>query len=343
MKHSGLFALLLLTGCPDDPMPPPDAGTAAWGVVFEGGDLDRAVLSVWGAHPNAVYVVGGPLGNSGFEALALFYDGSAWRDLKPGGADSFWWTSGLAADDVWMSGENGRIVNWNGSTFVDHTFTTTATMWGVFPLASDDVYAVGGTPLGGSDEPNDLIVHYDGSTWSTVALPGDPLGVSLYKVWGTSSDNLYVVGEGGTIWHKTSSGWEQEDSGASSTLFTVHGCSETEVYAVGGFDVLLSTGDGTWAKQDIALGNSVNGVGCAAPGEVALAGAGGLKQRLLGDEWVDEFVKDPHGDLHAVWAAGGGEFWVAGGEFASQPVPNFPREGVVARYGVGAASDQILP
>lgn len=340
-----LAVLPFLAGCPDDPdPPPPDAGgPPGWDVVFEGNELDRAVLSVWGANPNDVFVVGGPIGNSGFEALAMRYDGSAWTDLKPGGSDGFWWVSGLAGNDVWMSGETGRIVHYDGSQFVDHTFATTATMWGIFPLPSGDVYAVGGTPGGGTDEPNDLIAHYNGSTWSPVTLPGDALGVSLYKVWGTGDDNLYVVGEKGTIWHKTSSGWQQEDSGTTGTLFTVHGCSETEIYAVGGFDVLRSTGDGTWAKQDIDLGNSVSGIGCAAAGAAVIAGFGGLKQRHVDGTWIDEFIEEPHGDLHAVWAAGGGEFWAVGGDFNSGTVPNFPREGLVARYGVGTAGDQILP
>jgi hypothetical protein len=327
-----------------DPVPPtPDAGPTepAWQVVFEGIELDRAVVSVWGSAPDDVFIVGGPLGNAGFEALALRYDGQEWQDLKPGGADSFWWVSGTGPNDVWMVGENGRIEHFDGTSFTAHTSGTTATLWGVWPFSANDVWAVGGVP-GPMMMPKDVLLHYDGSSWTPVMLP-EQLGVANYKVWGPSPDEIYIVGEGGTIWHLKSGTWTNESVTGSNTLFTVHGCSASEVYAVGGFDILRSTGDGTWTDQNVDLSAGINGVACAAPGEVVLAGSLGAKQRLVDGSWMDEFQLPPNQDLHGSWAAGNGEFWVVGGDFASSSVPQNPREGVVARYGVGTVTDQIAP
>jgi hypothetical protein len=70
----------------------------------------------------------------------------------------------------------------------------------------------------------------------------------------------------------------------------------------------------------VSLSNVVNGVTCGAPGEVLLVGFGGLKQRLVKGAWVDEFDKDPTGDLHGSWGDGQGAFWAAGGDFVSKPV-----------------------
>ena len=72
---------LVSTGCPDetdttpggDGGPPP--GPPAWQVVLDGEDLDRVTLSVWGAGPSDVFAVGGPLGNPGYETLAIHFDG----------------------------------------------------------------------------------------------------------------------------------------------------------------------------------------------------------------------------------------------------------------------------
>jgi hypothetical protein len=336
--------VIAVSGCPSPDPPPPDGGTPAWQVVLDEDDLDRAVISVWGTGPNDLYAVGGPLGNTGFETLALHFDGASFRELKPGGEETFWWVSGSSSDDVWMVGEQGRITHWDGSTFTEHTSGTTATLWGVYAFSKTDAWAVGGTPEGGVDKPNDIVLHWNGSAWSPEALPTDVVGRSLYKVWGTSSDDLYVVGEFGTIWHKKAGTWtlESDPPLAKGTLFTVYGCSATDVYAVGGQDVLRSDGK-SWSKVDLTIFNGVNGVSCGAPGEVAIVGYGGLKQRLVGDAWVDEFAIEPYGDMHAVWADGKGAFWAVGGDFVSNAAPGMPRKGLIARFGSGQVASSISP
>ena len=340
-------ALTLLVGCPEDPVVQPDGGTPdggttpAWQVVFEEGELDRAVLSVWGTAPDDVFVVGGPLGNEGFETLALHFDGTSWTDLAPGGGETFWWVGGTASNDVWMVGTGGRIAHWDGATFTEHDSGTTGTLWGVWARAADDAWAVGGTPEGGTAQPNDIVLHWDGTSWTPVTLPGEPRGRAHYKVWGASSDDLYVVGEAGTVWHKRGSDWALEADGlAMATLFTVYGCSADEVYAVGGRDVLRSDGS-EWSRVDIDLSNDVNGVGCNRPGEAAIVGFGGLKQRLVEGTWIDEFDIEPYTALHATWGDGQG-FWAVGGDWLSSPKPA-AREGVVARFGPGTVGDALAP
>src|SRR6185437_9987676 len=191
---------------------------------------------------------------------------------------------------------------------------------------------------GGTSAPNDIVLHWDGAHWAEEALPGTPLGRSLYKVWGTSSSDLYVVGEAGTIWHRKGTTWAQEANPATSTLFTVYGCSATDVYAVGGDDVLHSDGGGTWTKVSITLGNSVNGVSCNPGGDVLVVGFGGLKQRLVKGTWENDFTTKPYEDLHGCWADGQGAFWAAGGDFLSPATPKKPRRAVIARYGAGTVS-----
>ena len=223
------------------------------------------------------------------------------------------------------------------SAFTAHDSGVTATLWGVWAASPNDAWAVGGTPEGGTAADNDIVLHWDGSAWTRVELPGEPRGRAHYKTWGASSDDLYVVGEAGTIWHKQGADWALEGEGlAQSTLFTVTGCSATEVYAVGGRQVLRSDGQ-SWSQVPIELFNDVNGVSCKAPGEVAIVGFGGLKQRLVDGSWIDEFTIEPFDPLHATWSDGEA-FWAVGGDWLSKPKPG-PREGVVARWGVGLVDD----
>jgi len=349
MKRLSLSLALTLAalapGCSDPPEqpPPPPPEKAGWQVVLDEGDLDRAVLSVWGSGPEDVFAVGGPLGN-GLETLAVHFDGEAWKELHPGGEQTYWWVSGSGPDDVWMVGEEGRISHWDGVNFTEHTSDTLATLWGVWAASKTDAWAVGGTPEGGTSAPNDVVLHWDGATWAPVTLPGAPLGRALYKVWGTSSDDLYVVGEYGTIWHKKGATWalESDPPVATGTLFTVAGCGSDEVYAVGGFDVLRSDG-ASWQKLDVALTNGVNGVACGGPGEVVVVGFGGSKQRLDEGAWVDEFDVPPFADLHAAWADGAGTYWAGGGNFVTGSMPGAARQGIVARYGTGRVASQITP
>jgi hypothetical protein len=336
MKRALVY--VLLAGCSSDPPDPP--ATPQWKTVLEP-QLDRALLSVWGTGSD-VFAVGGSLGN-GLPSLALRYDGKTWRELNPGGTETFWWVNGTSSTDVWMVGEKGRIAHWNGSAFSAHTSGTTATLWGVWAFAANDAWAVGGTPGGGTAQPNDVVLHFDGTSWKPEALPDAPLGRSLFKVWGTSSNDLYVVGEAGTIWHRKSASWilESKTPLATGTLFTVYGCSANEVYAVGGSDVLRSDGT-TWSRVTIDLSSQVNGVSCAGSGNVAVVGFGGLKQRLVSGKWIDEFALEPFADLHAVWGdPRTGDLWAVGGEWLSLPSPSKPRRGVVARFGRGDVGTTI--
>ncbi|NUP13729.1 MAG: hypothetical protein HOW73_47440 [Polyangiaceae bacterium] len=345
-------AAIALPGCPDDDGTGGTGGSGgeggggaaepAWRVVFDEGELDRALLSVWGTSSTSVYAVGGPLGNSGFDALALHYDGETWTDLAPGGSDSFWWVHGTGDDDVWMVGENGRVTHFDGETFEEHDVPTTATLWGAIAFAKDDVWVVGGMVGGPATEPDDVVLHYDGSAWSLVPLPGEPLGRALFKVWGTSGDDLFVVGEGGVMWHKKGAEWllESDPPIAGGNLTTVHGCSSSDVYAVGGRDLLHYDGS-TWTKLEQGLSNDVNGVVCVGDGEAAIVGMGGLKQRMVDGAWDDDFIDDPHGNLHAVWSDETGAYWAVGGDFVASPKPDVARNGIVARYGPGNVSDSI--
>jgi hypothetical protein len=305
-------------------------------------DLTPALLGAWGTSSSDVFAVGGPRGN-GTPSAVLHYDGAAWTDLHAGGTETFWWVSGTSSADVWVVGEAGRIAHWDGSSFTEHASGTTATLYGVWPASPSDVWAVGGTPAQ-SSAPNDILLHYDGTGWTASALP-QTLGRAFFKVWGTGSDNLYVVGEYGTIWHRRGTAWVREADSpplATGNLTTVTGCSATEVYAVGGQDVLVSDGT-SWTRANVSLENLVSGVACGAPGHVLVVGSAGVKQRLSGGRWTSDFADEPHGDLHSAWADPSGGYWAVGGDFVTDPIAGAPRAGTVAYYGAASIGTSSPP
>jgi hypothetical protein len=276
----------------------------------------------------------------------LHYDGQAWTTLMPGGTETFWWTHGTSSSDVWAVGENGRITHWDGTSFTEQTSGTTATLYGVWAAAPNDVWAVGGTPEGGMSKPNDVLLHYDGTSWQPSPLPMT-LGRTFFKVWGTASDNLYVVGEFGTVWHRTGTTWGLEANNpplATGNLTTVSGCSASEVYAVGGQDVLAWDGT-SWTRSSVSdtLLNTVNGVSCGSPGAVILVGSAGVKDRLVSGTWQDDWHSEPHDDLHGAWADPAGGYWAAGGDFTSGARPGVSRQGILAYYGTADIASTVMP
>jgi hypothetical protein len=340
---------IALAGCPETtprPDPVPDAGpdapgaVAEWKVVLEG--LDGALLSIWGTSADDIWTVGGSLGN-GKGATVLRFDGAAWHDQHAdatGGDVSYWWVNGSSATDVWLVGEKGRTTHWDGSKLEERASGTTATLFGVIAFAPDDAWAVGGIPEQ-PDQPNDVVLHWDGAAWTPEALPA-PTKSALFKVWGTSKDDLYAVGEAGVIWHRTGAGWAREAEGlATGRLTTAYGCSASEIFVVGGRDLLTKT-DGTWARAAIdplLVVNDLNGVSCApasAPprdwGRVVVVGGGSLKLRLAGGTWQSDFGSKPFADLHGSWVDPTGAMWGVGGNFNATPKAGASRSGVVARY-----------
>lgn len=320
----------------------PDAGDAGpeWRAVLD--DLDGTLLAVWGTSERDVWAVGGALGN-GFDALVLRFDGATWRRLAPGGAETYWWVHGTSASDVWLVGEKGRITHWDGAAFTEVPSGTDATLFGVWAAAPDDAWAVGGTP----DQPsaaNDVVLHWDGASWKPEALP-EAKGVALFKVWGSSASDLYVVGEAGVVWHRAGGAWKREAEGiATGRLTTVAGCSPNEVYAVGGRDLLVSNG-AEWKRAEIdplKVVNDLNGVSCAG-GRVVIVGGGSLKLRLVDGTWESDFGSNPYTDLHGAWADPTGAFWGAGGQFAAAARPCARRQGVIARWAADVVPGTLAP
>jgi hypothetical protein len=351
MKRMALVAAMLLacsssssTTTPGDGGTAQEAGAPSWQIVLQG--LPQSLLAAWGATQNDVFAVGGALGN-GAPAALLHYDGSAWKELSSGSTETFWWVHGTSDKDVWAVGTHGHIVHWDGSSLADHSVTTTATLYGVWAASSTDAWAVGGTPEGGTSKPNDVLLHWDGTSWTPSPLPMT-LGRTFFKVWGTSSSNLYVVGEFGTIWHRTGTTWALEANKpkplATGNLTTVSGCSATQVYAVGGQDVLVSDGK-TWSRASVTVINGgVNGVSCGPGGQVVIDGFGGFRQRLVQGQWIDDTQSpDISNDFHGAWADPSGGFWAAGGHFVDQPQPGISRQGILAYYGTASISSKVSP
>ncbi|MDP1994126.1 MAG: hypothetical protein Q8K40_02660, partial [Ignavibacteria bacterium] len=123
-----------------------------------------------------------------------------------------------------------NAVHWNGEKWETKRITTlfresyiTVTLEGIFASASTDLWVVGSLPI-----------HGDGEKWTMydVRATTDPT-LSLSKVWGTSSSNIYFSGQNGSLAHYNGKSWQKIESGTDFYLLDIYGTTAGDIYSAG--------------------------------------------------------------------------------------------------------------
>jgi len=144
---------------------------------------DTALSGVWGWSPDNVLAVG-------VGGTIVHYDGGG--DFVPEQSDTstdltaVW---GSNADHVFVVGRGGLILTRDGETWSAMESGTSLDLNDVWGAGPSDVYAVGGR----DGDPGHVILHYDGSEWSTVHT-GDDRVSALLGVAGRSTSDVCAVG-----------------------------------------------------------------------------------------------------------------------------------------------------
>ncbi len=124
-----------------------------------------------------------------------------------------------AVGEIYMNDSLGNpdstiynAVHWNGNIWELKRIKTlfsgnliTVPLDGIFAFSATDIWMVGSLPI-----------HGDGANWTMYDLRSavDP-NLSLTKVWGSRSNDIYFVGRNGSIAHYNGSSWTKIESGTS--------------------------------------------------------------------------------------------------------------------------------
>jgi hypothetical protein len=152
---------------------------------------DQDLWGVWGANPSDIWAVGGNADESGvptvlrdtgtgFEAVAL-------PVLERPDVKAFFKVWGSGEDDVYIVGQNGAVLHWNGEILEElHVGVSQdlITVWGTGPSR---VAMVGG-------RKNGVMALWDGKEWRSPEMGNFP---GLNGVW-LRGDIVHVVGNSGT-------------------------------------------------------------------------------------------------------------------------------------------------
>lgn len=204
----------------------------AWRSVVVPAAGTRDLFDVWASGPSDVWVVGADTASTG--GITLHYNGTTWTAVPNGSSWDLNGIHGLSANEIYAVGDPdpvlggpGEFWRWNGSTWTAMSNSVNGQLWRVFAVSPSEIWAMGfqGT-----------LIKHSGTSASYVSLSaiGVTSSTELRHMWGTGSNNLFLVGSNGFAAHYNGT-WNRMTQGATtSTLYAVQGTTATgTVYALG--------------------------------------------------------------------------------------------------------------
>jgi hypothetical protein len=246
-------------------------------------------------------------------AQILHWNGKAWSrvPIPSIGAHGLNTISAASASDIWAAG-SGASLHWNGRTWtrVPVPVSGLHNLNSVKVLSSSNAWAVGSVTVGSSfgDTSADLILHWNGKTWTRVPSPAPPAakyGDFLNGITAVSAGNIWAVGctdgcqvQGAfspQIEHWNGKTWRQAAAPVTPygiyTLNSVTAASASNAWAVGGggpgtalSGAIAHWNGRTWKLSPGISGTQLSGVTALSPGNawaVGVAESGATSHALI--------------------------------------------------------------
>ncbi len=330
MRLATAALLCAICGCPPPP-PTPDAGGGnTWRVVQQG--LSGTLLSAWESSDGVLYAVGG----TSTSALVLRHDVDGWWQMDPGTSHTLWWVHGFSANDVYAVGAAGVVTHFDGTRWSVEREGGDFTLFGAWGATPGELIAVGGVVTASAPRPA-MVSRRSG--WAELSTAGLPSDRALFKVWGNSDRDLFVVGERGLVARGIPGAFSRPSVFTNERLTTVHGAG-SRIYAVGGLQapVMLRFDGVSW--HDVAVPGTpqlLNGVAVSASGEVLIVGLEGYLAEGRDEAFEVKPVLTRRG-LHGATATQSG-FVAVGGELLG----NFGQGVLLARGALEGGAIRAWP
>jgi hypothetical protein len=323
--------------------------------------------------------------------LIEHFDGVSWSIVPSPNRGTDYYSvlqavSGTSPNDVWAVGvsQDGTafsrtlIEHWDGTQWSivpsPNPGTQLNDLLGVAAVSAHDVWAVGyreGRPEGPNPLEN-VILHWDGLSWSQVASPNLGSGANqLFGATAISAGDVWAVGFAGgapLALHWDGGAWSivpvpMNRGSSSEVLKAISGAAGNDVWGVGQSRGLytnqtfttLQHWNGTYWTEKVCRARSASnppdgyegggpdayftGVSAAASDDVwavGVRGAGPLILHLDGEAWTT--VTHPRAFPNGAWLRGvatssGGSAWAVGGERVANPDGSYsPERTLIYRY-----------
>ncbi len=151
---------------------------------------------------------------------------------SPFGSGALYDVAIINENDIWAVGEiysdsnqpwlPYNAVHWDGKKWelkrIPFRYNG-SNLWGpiysVWTFASNDVWFGIGS-----------VIHWDGQKYVSIKIPDEIFPSRANKMWGTSSNDLYIIGNGGLIAHYDGRRWQRIESGTDIDLINISGSKE---------------------------------------------------------------------------------------------------------------------
>jgi hypothetical protein len=140
---------------------------------------------------------------------------------------------------------------------------------------------------------------------------------TLHAIWGNSKTDIWIVGQGGLIFRKSTTGWNRVTSNTTASLKGVWGASATMIWAVGDGVIMHQDGQG-WKETFVPLNHNRRVRGLAAihgvsASDIWAVGDQAVVYHFDGTSWRYGPPYESLGlDGMSVWGTGG-KFWAVFG------------------------------
>jgi len=154
----------------------------------------------------------------------------------------------------------------------------------------------------------------DGISWSAQT---SGTAETLNIIWGSSANDVYIVGETGTILRSTNGGttWTPQTSGTTETLHAVWGSSANDVYISGALGTILHSTDSgtTWTPQTSGVTEPLTFIWGSAANDIYACGTVGtiLHSTDGGTTWTPQ-TSGTTETLRGIWGSSANDIYISG-------------------------------
>ncbi len=269
----------------------------SWRPMESGTNMN--LFAIWGDDNNGLVTVG-------YDGTILRFKNNTWIPMNAGTQESLSCVWGSSLSDFFVgSSMSGTILHFNGSEWTPmntglYQWDTLSSIWG---SSSSNVYAA---TMSGK------MIHYggNGSDWHEVQLPPSSRGGTIFNIYGTHENNIYVSGV--VSYHFNGIEWTVDNRQA----YYAWGVSDTESIFIVGASFIRHFDGSEWQEYEIRSStinyglNAVwaDGVNTA----VAVGFGGGIAIRKDG-VWEDHYNGSiAYFDLNDIWGTDSKNIFVVG-------------------------------
>lgn len=208
--------------------------------------------------------------------------GASWAPIASAATGDLKSISFATPDTGFVVGTNGVAMRVENGTAVPQTTGVSANLRGVSAIF-DQAYAVG---------DNGTIVHFNGTSWSTMASPTSDnfTSVLMFELKATRG---YACDEGGSIIRYEGGQWDVSLSGVDVDFKSIAGFGNDSAWVSATEGIIYVTYDGgvTWGRYSVGSTTDMNTI-VFTEGRGFVAGNDGEARRFLGDAASDGSISN---------------------------------------------------